>query len=168
MIVKYLFVFLRNLYQNDSSTVILVLTNAMLHMNRLVFFSVIFLFTSIGCSNDDDTTSDPDINTSELNGTWNLVNVNGGFVGIDHDFSTGTIVWVFNDTNTTVTITNNNTDDAIEDLLPTGTYDYTVVTIGDNLELIVDSVNRGNFEITMNQFTIVEQPRDGFRFTFGR
>lgn len=137
-------------------------------MNRFAFISLVFLFFTIGCSNDDNNDSNPDIDSLELNGTWNFVNVSGGFVGIDHDFTTGTIVWVFNETNSTVAITNNNTDDSIEDLLPTGTYDYSVIDVGGQREFVLDNVNRGNFEITQNQFVISEPFRDGFQFTFNR
>ncbi|GAA4271688.1 hypothetical protein GCM10022258_09820 [Aquimarina gracilis] len=117
----------------------------------------------LSCSNDDDSSS-----SSELSGTWSLINVSGGFVGLDHDFNTGIVVWVFNESSNTVSITNNNTDDSIEDLLPTGTYDYSIETVGENREFILDNINRGNFEIMDNQLTINEQFRDGFNFTFIR
>ncbi len=136
-------------------------------MNRLAFLSLIFLFTVLGCSNDDNS-SDSGGNTPELNGTWNLISVTGGFVGIDHNFDVGTIIWNFNESSNTIAVTNNNTDDSIEDILPTGIYNYSIITVGEVLEFIVDDVNRGNFEIITNQFTVNEPFRDGFRFTFSR
>ncbi|MBQ0733259.1 hypothetical protein [Aquimarina celericrescens] len=137
-------------------------------MNRFFVLVFVFLFTTLSCSNDDDTSSDPDVNIPDLSGSWNMVNVTGGFVGINHDFSNGIIIWNFNETNKTITITNNNTDDSVEDLLPTGTYDYSLVSIQGNQELILDGVNRGNFEVTASELIIEQQIRDGFRYTFRR
>ena len=134
----------------------------MKHLLYILLFAI-----TVGCSNDDDT-SDPDISSSGLNGTWNLVNVLGGFVGIDHDFENGVIIWDFDENNNTVNITNNNTDNTIYDVLPTGTYTYSLVDIQGNQELVVGDRNLGNLEINDSEFTVNEQFRDGFRVTFRR
>ncbi|TSE11482.1 MULTISPECIES: hypothetical protein [Aquimarina] len=131
----------------------------------------IYFFTSIliiGCSGDDDVVTNPDLNSSGLGGEWNLINVSGGFIGINENLDKGIIIWNFNETNKNVVITNNNMNDAINDILPTGTYNFSMVTINGNEELIINDRNLGNFELTNNEFTIDEQFRDGFRYTFQR
>ncbi|WP_109300816.1 hypothetical protein [Aquimarina sp. AU474] len=134
-------------------------------MKRLAYILLSFSIL-LGCSNDDD--SNPEVVLSGLSGKWNLVNVNGGFVGVNHDFENGIIVWDFNETNNKVVITNSNTDDTIEDSFPTGTYNYSILEVQGNQELVVDNRNLGNFEISGSQFIVDENFRDGFRFTFSR
>ncbi len=130
---------------------------------------ILLFFTIIGCSNDDDgAMTNPDVDLSGIMGTWNLSNVSGGFVGIDHDFENGTIVWEFDEVNKKVVIVNNNTDDAVEDILPSGTYDYSIISVNGNQEFIINGVNKGTIEIVNTQFTISENFRDGFRFEFNR
>ncbi|WP_132066066.1 MULTISPECIES: hypothetical protein [Aquimarina] len=134
------------------------------------FIYVIFLFTIIGCSGDDDGAPvNPPSNPSGLTGIWNLVNVTGGFAGINDDFDKGVIVWDFDDTKKRVEVTNNNAaNSSTEDLFPTGIYTFSIITINGNKELIVNERNLGNFEITTNEFVVDEQFKDGFRYTFRR
>lgn len=129
------------------------------------FIGLIILFSIIGCSKDDDNSPTP--NSSGLQGDWNLVNVTGGFIGINENFEKGVIVWVFNEDTKIVKITNKNTKD-VYDVLPSGTYTYSILTVNDSKELIIDDKNVGNFKLTTNQFTIDDQFRDGFRVTFNR
>lgn len=134
------------------------------------FICVVFLFVIIGCGSDDDVTPvNPPSNPSGLIGIWNLVNVTGGFSGINDDFEKGVIVWDFDDTKKRVEVTNNNAaNSSTEDLFPTGVYTFSIVTINGNKELIVNERNLGNFEITTNEFIVDEQFKDGFRYTFRR
>lgn len=134
------------------------------------FICVVFLCVIIGCSSDDDVTPvNPPSNPSGLIGIWNLVNVTGGFSGINDDFEKGVIVWDFDDTKKRVEVTNNNAaNSSTEDLFPTGVYTFSIVTINGNKELIVNERNLGNFEITTNEFIVDEQFKDGFRYTFRR
>ncbi len=131
------------------------------------FICILLFFTIIGCSGDDDTT-DPNMNSSGLNGKWSLVQVTGGFVGVDDSFENGVIVWDFNEAAKRVQVTNNNTKDVIYDVLPSGTYDYTVDGVQSNLEFVVDKKKMGKFQLIDNQFTVEEQLKDGFRVVFRR
>jgi hypothetical protein len=54
----------------------------------LIMILGIVFFTS--CNNEDDS-----IQTTNLNGTWNLKNVSGGFPGIDVDYENGIVTWQF-------------------------------------------------------------------------
>ncbi|WP_159090879.1 hypothetical protein [Aquimarina aquimarini] len=131
--------------------------------------SLIFLLVVMGCSDDDDTVVDPNPDSSGLQGTWNLSNVTGGFIGVNEDFEKGIIVWVFDESNKKVEITNNDmTSSSTGDLLPTGIYSYSIIEVHGNKELLINDRNLGNFEITANEFSIDEQFKDGFRFTFQR
>ncbi|MBG6129706.1 hypothetical protein IWQ47_000992 [Aquimarina sp. EL_43] len=134
------------------------------------FIYVVSLFVIIGCSGDDDDNPvNPPSNPSGLTGIWHLVNVTGGFSGINDDFEKGVIVWDFDDTKERVEVTNNNAaNSSTEDLFPTGIYTFSIVTINGNKELIVNERNLGNFEITTNEFIVDEQFKDGFRYTFQR
>ena len=128
-------------------------------------FVCILLFLAIGCSEDDDTSPNP--NLSGVQGEWNLVNVTGGLIGLNENFEKGVIVWEFNEGKKILKITNNNTTN-VYDVLPSGTYAYSILTVNDSKELIIDDKNIGNFELTTDQFTIDDQFRDGFRATFNR
>ncbi|MEW7291995.1 hypothetical protein [Aquimarina sp. 2304DJ70-9] len=136
----------------------------MKHLTYILFFLAL-----LGCSNDDDTTvTIPDINSSGLEGKWSLVAVTGGFLGVDHIFEAETIVWNFDEASKTIDVVNNNTDDTLEDSLSTGTYNYSIQTIEGNQELIVNEISIGNIKLINNKFTIDEQFRDGFLFSFQR
>ncbi len=134
-------------------------------MKRFIY--IFFLFTIISCSSDDDNPG-TDVNSSALGGKWNLVNISGGFLGVDHDFENGVIIWDFNENSKTITVTNNNTDTTINDILPTGTYPYSLMTIQGNQELFITEISRGNFELSGNEFIINEQFKDGMRIIFRR
>jgi hypothetical protein len=54
----------------------------------LIMILGIVFFTS--CNNDDDSTQ-----TENLNRTWNLKNVSGGFPGVDVDYENGIVTWQF-------------------------------------------------------------------------
>ncbi|MBP2833554.1 hypothetical protein J8281_15265 [Aquimarina sp. U1-2] len=137
-------------------------------MNRIFLLICIALHTLSSCSNDDNSSMNPDANILDFNGQWHLINVSGGFVGLDHNFDRGVVVWSFNDTGNTVTIVNNNNDSTIQDLLPTGTYRYSIISVRGNQEFILDDINRGNFERTANGFNITESFKDGLKFIFQR
>lgn len=115
----------------------------------------------VGCSNDDNK-------TSILNGKWDLVNVSGGLLGVDQDFEKGTIVWDFNESDQTVTISNNNELQDVYDGLPSGTYPYNVSAPADADVLIVNEINLGLIDLKMNSFTVEELAIDGIKLSFTR
>ncbi|GAA4278772.1 hypothetical protein [Aquimarina mytili] len=130
---------------------------------------ILIFITLFSCKNDDDATVNiPDVNTFGLEGKWNLVAVTGGFLGVDHIFESGTIVWDFDETSKIITVVNNNSDTNLEDSLPTGTYNYSIQTLDDVQELIINDISIGNLSLNNNTLIIDEQFRDGFLFTFQR
>ncbi|MDH7445645.1 hypothetical protein [Aquimarina sp. 2201CG14-23] len=126
----------------------------------ILFLSIILC----SCSNDDNNNN----RSTMLEGTWNLVNVTGGFAGINQDFERETIVWNFNESNNTVVVTNNSTITGVYDGFPTGTYSYSIVAPADTDELVVNEINLGTFTITSSSFTVSQQFRDGFQVQFER
>ncbi|WP_298319202.1 hypothetical protein [uncultured Aquimarina sp.] len=132
-------------------------------MRRLYFLLVLVVF--IGCSNDDDTINNGSLG---LQGEWNLVNITGGFAGVNQDFEKGTIIWDFNESDTMVTVINNNTITGVYDGFPSGTYTYSIVAPADIDELVVNEINLGTFIATSDSFTVSQQFRDGFEIRFER
>ena len=127
------------------------------------FIYILFLLAVLGCNKDDDTT----LTTSEISGEWSLIHVRGGLRGIDESFEKGMILWTFNEEAKTINVINKNFKE-VYDVLPTGTYTYSIKVTKDSKELLVDSNNVGNFELTTDQFTIDKQFKDGFLVTFKR
>ncbi|WP_299221789.1 hypothetical protein [uncultured Aquimarina sp.] len=127
-------------------------------------FIIMLSIILISCSNDDDT-----INRSDsLQGEWNLVNVTGGFAGIDQDFERGTIIWNFNESTNMVTVTNTSTITGVYDGFPSGVYSYSIVAPADIDELVVNDINLGTFTVSSTNFQVTQQFRDGFEIRFER
>lgn len=134
----------------------------------LIVLSCFFIFSNCSVNNSDSTP------TQKVEYLWHLVNVTGGFSGIDEQFSVDTVVWVFNEDAKILTVENNNDDDSIEDGLDTGTYNYSVLAIDNITYLIVDDNELGSFTsdfetLTINQNIIsTGSGADGFIYEFKR
>ncbi len=135
-----------------------------LHESMRNLFALVFSIILISCSNDDDS----DNRSVSIQGEWNLVNVTGGFAGVNQDFEKGTIIWNFDESAMTVSVTNNNTITGVYDGLSSGSYDYSIVAPADVDELVVNDINLGTFTISSSSFTVTQQFRDGFEILFER
>ncbi|WP_431133263.1 hypothetical protein [Psychroserpens mesophilus] len=128
-----------------------------------IFLLVVFTFS---CNNNDDhcsSHSDP-----TLYGTWSLINVSGGFAGVNQDFEAGIITWTFDNQSQELTIINTNTE-AVFDGYPSGVYDFQVLTPEDGFITIVldDSVELDIDTLTNHQLILDEGIAfDGFSYTF--
>ncbi|WP_338356819.1 hypothetical protein [Yeosuana marina] len=112
---------------------------------------ILFSVTLTNCS----LNSTSDTNTSQIvKSSWNLVNISGGFAGVNENFNTGEIVWSFNEDNSILTVTNTNTSGSIEYGPISGTYSFSVTNKGSNLFLFIDSNEFGSFTVTQNQLII--------------
>jgi hypothetical protein len=80
------------------------------------------IFALNGCSTDGT----PE-NNDKLNGTWSLINVSGGFAGVDEDIEKGEIVWKFNAGEETLVVSDNYGSNDHYYGLPIGTYTYSVL-----------------------------------------
>lgn len=141
------------------------------NMKLLPFF--LFFLCLLSCKNDDDIITNTDIsdtNTLELDGKWSMISVTGGFIGTDHFFDKEVVVWIFDQTNKTIQVKNNNENNSLEDGLSSGTYEYSINTIEDNQELLINGNSIGNFELSddKKKFILEEVFRDGFRYEFER
>ncbi|MFK7833260.1 MAG: hypothetical protein AB8B52_08290 [Winogradskyella sp.] len=125
---------------------------------------VLFLFS---CNNDDDAAQNSE---PTLIGPWSLVNVSGGFAGIDDDFEVGLITWDFNENFLEFTVTNNNTTNVIFDGLPSGTYNFQVLsTTGEDSQLVTETFSYEITTLTSSQLVLDEGIAfDGFLLTFSR
>ena len=97
-------------------------------MKRNFFIALSFLFILSNCSLNDNDTND---NFEQFTLTWHLISTTGGIAGINDQFNLDTVVWIFDEPTETLTIENNNTDDTKQDLLDSGTYQFSFVTEGE-------------------------------------
>lgn len=131
------------------------------------FFIVLIAISGIvmSCDKDDDMQQEPTIA-----GTWNLLNIQGGFAGIDADFSPGLITWNFNAETSSLSVVNNHPEDEIVyDGFETGTYPYSILqSEGDKL-LSIDGGTFGIYTFTDYQLIIDQNiASDGYVFSFER
>lgn len=134
---------------------------------KTALYIFLLALCSLSCNSDDDAQQNHE---PTLNGSWSLVNVYGGFAGVDDDFETGLITWTFNSSNSEVTVTNTNTTDVIYDGFPSGTYDYELLIPTDEDSSV--KINTFSYRITTltsTQLVLDEGvAADGFLLTFSR
>ncbi|RZJ64377.1 MAG: hypothetical protein EOO50_15880 [Flavobacterium sp.] len=134
-------------------------------MKLLLTIVAVALFT--GCNNDDDSNAN-----ASVYGQWSLVKVQGGIAGTTHEFDMGTITWIFNPDNQTVTVINNNTDDSVNDGFDSGVYDFQVLTVNGNgdcdSQMTIDELFSGCMNVTSTTFKLSQQAADGFEYTLKR
>ena len=133
-----------------------------------LYIFVLALFT-ISCNSNDDL----QINDQPTpNGSWSLVNVSGGLAGVDDDFEINLITWDFSHDDLKLTITNNNTAIVIYDGLPSGIYDYEILSTTDDDEYLVVhnfGVNYKIITLSTSQFILDEGvAADGFLLQLSR
>ena len=131
----------------------------------IIVLSCCLLFSN--CSDNQDP-----IEPQKIEYLWHLVKVTGGIAGIDEEFSRGTITWSFDDATKKLVVENNNDNITIEDALDSGSYDYDVLELEQELYLIIDENEFGNFKISQNLLVIDQNKMstgdgsDGFIYSF--
>ncbi|MEZ4875613.1 MAG: hypothetical protein R2793_09270 [Flavobacteriaceae bacterium] len=137
---------------------------------KSIFLILLFLATetlSTGCHKKSDDAN----NETNLNGTWHLKHLSGGFVGIDIEYQRGEVVWTFNESTLKVTV-ENNIDPA--DLnypfsgLPTGSYDYEITVSDGTQYLSIEGAEQGALTVSSTSLVLDDRPADGFLRTFER
>ena len=118
------------------------------------------------CSNDNNF-----ISKNSVEGRWKLVNSRGTFAGINNNFTYGLITWDFNSITQTVTVTNNNTDPNLLDILETGVYNYQFINnpdlpCGESIE--IDGSVLGCCSFINDSLVIDQSIADGFTITLKR
>ena len=131
--------------------------------------TVILTIGLLACSGGDDV-AQKDI----VAGTWNVQNISGGFAGINDDYATGTITWTFNDTSKTLQVTNNNEADVIYDGLPTGQYNYSILSMENELFLTINGQESFGIAVFNQQLLLDENKKttgtgaDGFQIVLSK
>ncbi|WP_111308227.1 hypothetical protein [Confluentibacter sediminis] len=141
-------------------------------MKYSLIIACISFFALTNCSLDSVDNDIPKV-TRVL---WHLKNVSGGVSGVDNDFPANKIVWEFRDATSTLTVSNTNTDTSIEDGLDSGTYSYTIVEVGSDAYIKINSNEVGKITITNsgNTLTINQNLKssgsatDGYIYTFNK
>jgi len=110
---------------------------------------LVLIFVLHGCS----TESTPE-KKDKVSGTWNLMNVSGGFAGIDEDFEKGKIIWEFDTKDGTLLVTNNDESGALYNGLPTGTYAYSILQGKDQDYLQLNDKEVGGIDVAKSQLVL--------------
>ena len=136
-------------------------------MKHTLLILLISFFTLTHCSTNNDNTQP---NVTEV--YWSLTNTTGGVAGVNDDFPKGEIKWVFNELTETLIVENNNTDNTKQGGLDSGNYAYSLLEVGLNSFLIIDSEEVGRLTVTTSKLIIDENQtsqgdlNDGFIYTF--
>ena len=134
---------------------------------KSTFYILGLILVVLSCNSDDDAQQNTE---PTLFGPWSLVNVSGGFAGVNDDFEIGTITWNFNLENLELTVTNTNTTNVIFDGLPSGTYDYALLTpIDEDASVVINTFSYDITTLSSSQLVLDEGIAfDGFLLTFNR
>lgn len=137
-------------------------------MKNFFYLSILCFALFTSCSEDDDEIVN---NPPEETGGWSLTNVSGTLIGLDVDVDPGVIVWEFNQTDATVTVTNNSNDEMFSNILDPGTYPYVIqdnqTTLGNCPQvMVIDGINFGCYEVEGNTMTLSAAAADGYNLTF--
>ena len=135
-------------------------------MKKYFLTTLASLFLLMGCSVNNNT--DP----QTIIVHWNLVKTTGGVAGVNDEFPVETIIWDFNQTDSKLTVVNNNTDDTKEDALDTGTYIYSETQANGKTYLNIVGIEFGGFTLSSTQLIIDQNDQsqgsgtDGYIYTF--
>ncbi|MBU2905076.1 MULTISPECIES: hypothetical protein [Arenibacter] len=114
-----------------------------------LMLALCLIFVLNGCSTDSTHEKN-----DKVSGTWNLINVSGGFAGIDEDFEKGEIVWKFNAKDGTLIVANNDGSNPIYNGFPTGTYTYSVLEEKDQFYLEINDKEIGGIVVAKSQLVL--------------
>ena len=114
-----------------------------------VMLVLVLIFVFNGCSTDGT-----DEKNDKLSGTWNLINVSGGFAGIDEDYEKGEIVWKFNTNDGTLIVTINHGSEPMYNGLPIGTYTYSILEEKDQFYLEINDKEIGGIVLAKSKLVL--------------
>ena len=118
---------------------------------KFTYFKLFCLaFLLLQCTKKDN--KDPIV--EEVGEDWNLVKVTGGFAGIEENIKKGTIIWTFIEADNTLKVKGNSDSVSIFSGLAEGTYTYSILEIGGDSYLIVDSVEIGGIDWSETEMTL--------------
>ncbi|HLW15427.1 MAG TPA: hypothetical protein VKX30_08030 [Flavobacteriaceae bacterium] len=127
---------------------------------RSILLCLMLIMTS--CNSDDDS-----LNVN-LNGSWTMSNISGGFLGIDTNFEPGQIIWTF-DAERQILIVDNSLEEDTTVIISgfvSGNYEYYTTTEEETDFLYVENSKFGMYYINSNNLVIDQNTgSDGFLFT---
>ncbi|SDE25353.1 hypothetical protein SAMN05421636_104118 [Pricia antarctica] len=134
-------------------------------MKIAVWTLLVVLGFALMASCEDDDNDLPQEKT--INGTWNLVNVHGGFGSVNINYSKRDIKWIFNQADSTLSVQNNiGNDNAF--VLHSGYYNFNLEPSGETQILFVDNDYRMIILSMDNNLILTENANDGFTAEFTR
>lgn len=144
--------------------------NAFVRMKKLGFiFCMTLSMVLAGCADTPAPMED-----DPMQGTWNLLNISGGFAGMDHDFEKGSILWEFDPEQQSLLVINNAPSDAMYTGLDTASYKYSNFVLNGSSYLRINDVEFGGVTFS-NSKMVVDQNlgsqgngADGFVFVLER
>lgn len=122
--------------------------------------------TFMACEKSTETPA----NQITLGGNWNMKNVSGGLMGLNLDYNSGEVIWVFNSTTRELSVTNNISTTGPKSIYAryaTGVYKFYTVTQNSLEYLYVDSTEIGIITIGTNSLLLDDGVlADGFLTRF--
>lgn len=79
-------------------------------MKHINYFLGLTFLVLISCSDADDSIQKTNLPAT---GNWSLVKISGSIAGVNNTFPAGMITWSFDELNHTITVVNNNSNDAL-------------------------------------------------------
>ena len=124
-------------------------------------------FILMGCNDDDDNNS-----SAGLEGNWKLVQISGGFSGTIYNFTPGTVVWNFDESDTDITVTSTVETNTYYGL-SVGTHEYELSpndNCNNSVNVLMDDyyANFGCSTIEGDTLTLNNGYADGEIYTFVR
>lgn len=125
-------------------------------------FLVFALLLPLSCGNDDASSG----STDPLNGYWNLLNVSGGFAGVDVDYDHGSVSWQFDTGTSMLRVENVSIPNGPQSTflpIPSGEYAYSIIEADGNKFLTIDGMplydngEYGRIDITEAGDLIIDQ-----------
>ncbi len=136
--------------------------------SRILLFVV--LVSLIGVSSCKK--NDPGTSPNTYYGAWQLKNVSGGLMGINLNYTTGEVIWSFDENTSKLTVINNIISTGSKSIfarLATGTYTFSISKNGKRKNLFVDNVDFGTIHVNNGVLLLDEGvAADGFLTEFGR
>lgn len=135
---------------------------------RILIFALALVFGLFTSCDKEDKNESQQSNT--VVGSYSLMNVSGGLMGANVNFTKGEIQWSFNTTSNILTVNNSiDTTDSRYSFsdLPSGTYTYQFQTQNSQQVLFVGGTERGPIAFTSNGWNLDDGiPVDGFLIKF--
>ena len=126
----------------------------------------LLLFVGIGllisCAEDENDLS----SEITINGTWDLINVRGGLASSNINYSKGDVKWIFDQTDSTLSVQNKVGNDKAF-MLHSGSYDFSIGLNAGTQILFVDNDDHRMVILSLdNNLIISDDMNDGFTAEF--